>query len=121
MSSLVELLSGYATEVEMRMRLQLDAYIRGSLVRSQLPQHWNFITEKERAFFSVDKTGKATVGNGSLPDPDVTIEWKHDLLCSVLERRSIEGLLPGEEPKVTIHTRGGKIGYAMIRRSLGFG
>jgi hypothetical protein len=120
MSLLRDLLSRYSVEIEMRMKLQLDAIVRGSLVRSQLPQSWNFKTEQEAAFFSVSKDGKTSIGDGLVPNPDVTIEWKHDFLCTVLKNRSIEGIPPGEEPVVTVHTMKGRIGYAMIRRSLGF-
>jgi hypothetical protein len=120
MSVLRDLLSKYSVEIEMRMRLQLDAFVRGSLVRAQLPQKWNFKTEQEAAFFSVSKEGKTSIDDGQIPDPDVTVEWKHDLLCAVLKNRSLEGIPPGEEPMVTVHTVKGRIGYAMIRRSLGF-
>lgn len=120
MSLLRDLLAKYSVEIEMRMRLQLDAVVRGSLVRSQLPQSWNFKTEQENAFFSMSKDGKASIEEGLVSDPDVTIEWKHDFLCAVLKNRSIEGIPPGEEPIVTVHTMRGRIGYAMIRRSLGF-
>jgi len=120
MSVLRDLLAKYSVEIEMRMRLQLDAFVRGSLVRAQLPQSWNFKTEQETASFSVSKDGKTSIDDGQVPEPDVTIEWKHDFLCVVLKNRSIEGIPPGEEPVVTVHTMKGRIGYAMIRRSLGF-
>jgi len=120
MSLLRDLLSRYSVEIEMRTRLQLEMIIRGSLVRSQLPQRWNFKTEQETAFFSVSKDGKTSIDDGQAADPDVTIEWKHEFLCAVLKNRSIEGIPPGEEPVVTVHTIRGRIGYAMIRRSLGF-
>ena len=64
MSLLRDLLVKYSIEIEMRMRLQLDAVVRGSLVRSQLPQSWNFKTEQEAAFFSVSKDGKTSVDEG---------------------------------------------------------
>ena len=120
MSLLRDLLFKYSVEIEMKMRLQIEPIVRGSLVRSQLPQTWNFKTEQETAYFSVSKEGKTSIDDGQVPDPDVTIEWKHDFLCAVLKNRSIEGIPPGEEPMVTVHTLKGRIGYAMIRRSLGF-
>ncbi len=120
MSLLRDLLTKYSVEIEMRMKLQLDAVVRGSLVRSQLPQSWNFKTEEENASFTVSKEGKASIHEGLVSDPDVTIEWKNDFLCAVLKNRSVEGIPPGEEPVVTVHTMRGRIGYAMIRRSLGF-
>jgi hypothetical protein len=120
MSVLRDLLSKYSVEIEMRMRLQLDAIVRGSLVRSQLPQSWNFKTEEETASFTISKDGKASIREGLVNDPDVTIEWKHALLCAVLKGRSLEGIPPGEEPMVTVHSTKGRIGYTMIRRFLGF-
>ncbi len=120
MSDLRDLLSKLATEVEIKMRRQLETLVQGSIVRSQLPQKWNFKTEKESIIFSIDKKGATSVEVGEATDPDVTIEWKHDLLLSVVEHRSLEGIPAGAEPNVNVSTRKGKIGYTMIRKSLGF-
>ena len=120
MESILDLLNGYCTEISMRMRLQLRTIVRGSLVRTNLPQAWNFKTEAEEAYFLIDKDANASARAGRADDPDLTIEWKHDLLASVLRNRNLDGIPAGEEPKVVINSVKGRIGYAMIRRHLGF-
>jgi len=104
----------------MRMRSQLDSIIRGSIVRSQLPQVWHFKTELEEASFTVDREGNAKALLGNVGSPDVTVEWKHEYLLSVLSSRTLEGIPAGEAPKITTYTRRGKIGYSMMRKHLRF-
>lgn len=120
MTSILGLLKGYCSEIEMRMRLQLDSVIRGHIVRTQLPQVWHFVTEQEDASFLVDDKGNAEVSPGKVGSPDVTIEWKYDYLQSVLRTRTLEGIPDGEAPKITTHSMKGKIGYMMMRKHLRF-
>ena len=120
MDSIRDLLDGYCTEITMRMRLQLQTIVRGSLVRANLPQTWNFKTEAEEAYFVIDKDANASACVGRASNPDLTIEWKHDFLASVLKNRTLDGIPAGEEPKIVINSIRGRIGYAMIRRHLGF-
>lgn len=120
MNSICDLLKGYLPEIEMRMRPQLDSVVMGSIVRTQLPQSWYFITEQEEASFIVDREGNANASPGKPGDPDVTIEWKHEYLISVLSTRTLDGIPNGEGPKVTTHTMRGRIGYSMMRKYLRF-
>ena len=120
MTRIFDLLKGYCPEIEMRMRPQLDSAIRGSIVRGQLPQVWHFITEQETASFTVDRNGNAKAQEGNVGSPDVIVEWNHECLLSVLRSRTLEGIPPGEGPKVTTHTMRGRIGYSMIRKYLRF-
>lgn len=120
MTSIRDILEDYRIELEMRMRPQLDSMIRGSIVRAQLPQVWHFVTELEETSFIFDKQGNTKVSPGKAPDPDVTVEWKHEYLSSILLTRTLEGIPPGEEPKITVHSVKGRIGYAMMRKHLRF-
>lgn len=119
MSCIRGLLSNYCLEVERKLKPHLDGMTKGALIRTKLPQSWNFKTEEDEVLFNVDKQGNTSVSSGQTTNPDVTIEWKHDYLSSVLRKRSIEGIPPGEEPEVIIHTSKGQIGYNMIRKHIG--
>lgn len=120
MTTIRELLEGYRPEIEMRMQSQLEAMVRGSIVRTQLPQVIGFRTEREQASFKVDEAGNAKIYTELLPDPDVLIEWKHDYLVSVLRTRTLEGIPEGEAPRIILNTMRGRIGYSMLRRYLNF-
>ena len=120
MTSIFDALDGYRLEIQMRMQSQLEAKVRGSIVKSQLPQVLGFKTEKEEASFKVDQKGVARVYPKLLQNPDVLIEWKHEYLLSVLGTRSLKGIPEGEAPKITINTMRGRIGYTMLRRYLKF-
>lgn len=119
MSCIQELLSKYSREVERKLRPHLGGAVRGALIRTQLPQNWNFKTEEEELIFNVNMQGVASIKPGQSPDPDVTIEWIHDYLRTVLEKRSAEGLPPGEEPRIVFHSSKGQVGFNMVRKHLG--
>lgn len=68
----------------------------------------------------MDREGTAKASSGRVGEPDVTIEWSHEYLSSVLRTRTLEGIPPGEAPKVTTLTMKGKIGYSMMRKYLRF-
>ena len=118
MSCIRDLLASFCPEIEDQLKPNLSG-LKGLVVASQLPQAWNFKTETESVVFSIDKQGNASVRNGSVVAPDVTIVWKHDHLAMVLRNRSPSGLPKGALPSVTVHTSKGKRGYEILRKQIG--
>ena len=114
MGCVQELLGSLCTEVEGKVAPWLI------FIRSYLPQSWVFKTEKEVVTFSVGKDGKASVVSDALSEPDVIIDWKHDLLCQVLRTRDKKAVPSGEKPDIKILTKKGEAAYRFLRQTLGF-
>ena len=119
MNSIGELLRGLCPEVEEGLRPHLENWIEGAVIRSGLPQNWVFKTERETVTFHVSNEGKAQVTVGGAKNPDVTIQWNHDYLVSVLTNRSSVGIPQGPMPGINKHTTKGVIGFDLLRKHLG--
>ena len=118
MSCIQTLLSNLCSEVEQALKPHLQG-LEGLIVSTQLPQIWNFKTEKESVIFYIDKQGNASVVSGSAPVSDVTISWKHDYLASVLRNRSAKEIPKGEIIGYEIHTFKGQQGFNILRQQIG--
>lgn len=114
MGCIQELLGGLCAEVEGKIAPWLI------FIRSYLPQSWVFRTEKEVVTFSVSKDGKASVASNAFSEPDVIIDWKHELLCQVLKTRDKKVVPAGERPDIKILTKKGDAAYRFLRQTFGF-
>lgn len=119
MSCIQGILSSICPEVENEVKQALRGFIKGPIVRGYLPQSWVLRTEKETVTFSVDSMGNARALNGTPPNPDVIIDWKHDYAAIALRNRSKVGIPPGEQPRVTFLTKEGRTAFGFLRGRLG--
>ena len=87
-------------------------------VSGYLPQAWVFVTEAEAVSFLVDSRGNASVIEGRVPNPDVTIETSHDVLSAALRTRT-RSAVPQGPLTVTPHTGKGSAAFQYLRGRLG--
>jgi len=114
MTCIKELLGKLGPEIEGKIAPWLI------FIRSYLPQNWVFRTEKEILTLSVSKDGKATVTESESSEPDVIIEWKHDVLSTALKTRDKKAIPPEEKPSIQILTKKGDAAYGFLRQTFGF-
>jgi len=114
MSCIQELLNGISKEVEGKVGPWLI------FIRSYLPQNWVFKTEKETMTFTVGRDGKAVISSLASNEPDVVIEWTHDMLCLALKTRDRKAIPPGEKPKINIFSKKGEAAFKFLRQTFGF-
>jgi hypothetical protein len=118
MSCLESLLTKTARTFEGELRSRLQGFF-GSIIRAYLPQVWVFATDQETVSLSIDATGRATVANGALPHPDVTVEIPHDRLRAAL-KAGRKGAVPPGPLTVTPHTAKGRAAFDYLKGRLGF-
>lgn len=118
MTCLKGLFESICFDVECELKPKLSGFLSGAIIRSYLPQHWVFRTEKETITFSVDKNGNATVKTGAGGKPDVTIDIDHDYLSNVLKTRSKPSFLPNRS-NIKFHTSKGKTAFNFLKDRFG--
>jgi len=118
MDRLHQLLTGLCEEIEKQVKPNLRG-LMSLIVRGYLPQVWVFETEYGACTLFLDTEGNARVFPGTDQDRDVTIQWKHDSLASVLESRSRSSLSDGDYPDVFVHTEKGRAAFNYLKKEIG--
>lgn len=118
MDRLHQLLTGLCEEIEKQLKPNLSGP-KGLLVNGYLPQTWVFETERGACTVFLDAEGNARVLPATDQDRDVTIQWKHDSLVSVLESRSRSSVSGGDYPNVFVQTEKGRAAFNYLRNSIG--
>ncbi len=118
MTSIENLLKALCPEIESRIKPQLPG-LTGLIFKSYLPQVWVFKTEHEVVTLLVDIQGDALVFPGEDEGSDVVIEWNHDLLTSVLSKRSREGIPGVAAPIVNARSVRGREAFNYLKGALG--
>ena len=112
------LLDRICPEIEARLKPNLG--VRGLLAPTFLPQSWVFETEAGSLMVHIDALGNARVLAGAGSDRDVTVQWKQELLASVLEHKGRDSLPSNEFPNVALHTEKGGVAFDYLRKEFGF-
>ena len=115
--AVAELLRGVAPDVEKEVRSRLSGLF-GGIVRSLLPQAWEFRTDRGTASLAVGADGTARVVAGAAPHPDVTIEVGYERLRAALTSRD-RTKVPAGPLTVTPHTAKGRTAFDYLRGRLG--
>jgi len=113
-----ELLSGFCVQAEAELKPKLQGFT-GMILGGFLPQVWVFETESESVTVIADANGRVTIRPGDGLQRDLTIRWKEDLLCGVLETRSRRGVPIGEVPTVIRHSQKGGAAFNYLKGRLG--
>jgi hypothetical protein len=117
MSCVERLLGNAARALEPEIQSRMKGFL-GGFLRAHLPQTWVFETEDGVASLTVDASGRASVGPGTGPNPDVTVTIPHDQLAAVLARPR-EARTPPRGVVVTPHTARGRAAFGYLRGRLG--
>lgn len=118
MGRVEELLSGFCVDAEMELKPRLQG-LTGLFLKGYLPQVWVFETESENVTVVAEPSGRVTIQGGDGSQRDVTIRWRHDLLCKVLETRTRDGVPAGEGPVLIRHTAKGSVALDYLKGRLG--
>lgn len=118
MSELMEIFESLCPEIEKELKPKLNSILLGPFIKGYLPQQWVFRTEKETVTFSVDKKGIASVKEGEVKEPDVTIEIDHEFLVAALKSRSQPEKSP-EKNEIEFHTTKGETAFNFLKKQLG--
>jgi len=113
-----QLLTELCEEIERQVKPNLRG-LKGLIVTGYLPQVWVFETEYGASSLFLDTEGNARVFPGAERDRDVTIQWKHDALVSVLESRSRGSVSDGDYPNVFVHTDKGRAAFNYLKKYVG--
>lgn len=113
-----QLLTGLCEEIERQVKPNLRG-LKGLLILGFLPQTWVFETEYGACTVFLDTEGNARVFPGADRDRDVTIQWKHDSLASVLELGSRNAVSEGDYPNVFVHTEKGRAAFNYLKKDIG--
>lgn len=118
MDRMHQLLTGLCEEIERQVKPNLRG-LKGEIVSSYLPQVWVFETEYGSWSLFLDTEGNARVFSGAERDRDVTIQWKHDTLVSVLESRSRVSVSDGDYPNVFVNSDKGRAAFNYLKKYVG--
>lgn len=118
MGRIEELLTGFCVDAEGELKPKLSGFT-GLLLRGFLPQVWVFETESESVTVLADSNGNVSIQHGDGFQRDLTIRWRHDLLCKVLETKSKDCVPSGEIPTVVRHTAKGGAAFNYLKGRLG--
>jgi hypothetical protein len=118
MGRLEELLSGFCVDAERELKPKVQGFT-GLFLRGFLPQVWVFETESELVTVLADANGNVSVRQGDGLRRDLTIRWRQDLLCEVLESKSKRSVPSGEVPTVVRHTDKGGAAFNYLKGRLG--
>jgi hypothetical protein len=119
-SCIESLLGPVCYEIEAELKPALANFLKGMIVRGYLPQTWVFETENEANTLTVDTSGNAAVFSGAAGPRDVTINWSHDFLSTVLRTRSQASVPYGQHPRITCHTQKGQTAFNFLKKRFGF-
>ncbi|MCI4348762.1 MAG: hypothetical protein L3J93_00875 [Thermoplasmata archaeon] len=117
MSCLKPALEAVGHDLEPRLARSLQGML-GGMIRAYLPQRWVFVTEEGTASLTIDERGHASVADGPLVSPDVTIASSHARLSAALTTRDRTRIPPGPFT-ATPHTAKGRAAYEFLRGRLG--
>lgn len=118
MESIVRLLGDLCPEIELFLRKEANDLV-DTLGERYLPQYWVFQTEVETATLMIDRQGKASAHQGGIPQPDVTVRWRHDLLMTVIRTRSRASVPDGFYPAVQKRPPKGQAVFNLLREQIG--
>lgn len=118
MRSIMSLLDGVCAEIESQLRPGLNGTQR-FLIVGFLPQTWVFETENQVVSLVVDRHGNVFTQAMNRGDRDVTIQWKHEYLASVLMTRSTACVPHDELPTIIFHTEKGRTAFEFLKNRLG--
>ena len=118
MGRVEDLLSGFCVDAEGELKPKLQGFT-GLVLRGFLPQVWVFETESELVTVLADANGNVSVRQGDGLQRDLTIKWRHDMLCKVLETKTKDCVPIGEEPTVIRHTNKGGAAFNYLKGRLG--
>jgi len=118
MGRVEELLTGFCVDAEGELKPKLSGFT-GLLLRGVLPQVWVFETESESVTVLADSNGNVSIQHGDGFQRDLSIRWRHDLLCKVLETKSKDCVPSGEIPTVVRHTAKGGAAFNYLKGRLG--
>jgi hypothetical protein len=118
MGKVEELLQGFCVEAEAELRPRLQGFT-GMILGSFLPQVWVFETESESVTVRASQDGRICIVPADGLQRDLTIKWREDMLCNVLQARSRIGVPEGEVPEVVRHTQKGGAAFNYLRGRLG--
>jgi hypothetical protein len=118
MGRVEDLLSGFCVDAERELKPKLQG-LTGLFLRGFLPQAWVFETESESVTVLADANGNVSIWQGNGLQRDLTIKWRHDLLCKVLETKTKDCVPSGERPTVISHTNKGGVAFNYLKGRLG--
>jgi len=118
MGRVEDLLAGFCVDAERELKPKLQGFT-GLFLRGFLPQVWVFETESESVTVLADTNGNVSIRQGDGFQRDLTIRWRHDLLCKVLETKTKDCVPSGEKPTVVRHTDKGGAAFNYLRGRLG--
>lgn len=118
MGQVENLLSGFCVDAEKELKPRLEG-LTGLFLKNFLPQVWVFETESETVTVLADPQGNVSIRQGDGFQRDLTIKWRHDLLCNVLQTRTKDSVPNGEMPTVVCHTNKGGAAFNYLKGRLG--
>jgi hypothetical protein len=118
MGRVEDLLSGFCVDAENELKPKLQGFT-GLFLRGFLPQVWVFETESESVTVLAEPNGNVSIRQGDGFQRDLTIRWRHDLLCQVLETRTKDCVPIDERPTVVRHTDKGGAAFNYLKGRLG--
>lgn len=117
MTPVASTLAPVCPQLERELKPHLSGFFSG-IVRSYLPQAWNFTTEQGSATLWVDTNGSASVVDGAVRDLDVSIRWGQAQLDWAIGSQGKGPRPPGPDPQFTFHTEKGRTAFGFLRRRL---
>jgi hypothetical protein len=118
MSCILSLLRNLFPEIEHELKTGLQSG-KGPDIEEFLPQFWVFETENETVSLMINAQGKAYAQTGEVPNRDLTIRWKHDVLALVLRSGNRASVSRDAHPEVIIHKPEGQAAFDFLRGRLG--
>jgi len=118
MGRVEDLLSGFCVDAEGELKPKLQGFT-GLVLRGFLPQVWVFETESESVTVMADADGHVSIKQADGLQRDLTIRWRHDLLCQVLETKTKDCVPSGETPTIVRHTAKGGAAFNYLKGRIG--
>jgi hypothetical protein len=115
MNRAATLLENVGTQIQPEIQKQLGGLF-GGIVRAYLPQAWVFETDEGIATLHVDRSGAASVVEGSAERPDVTVRVPYAPLAKALKNRT---RIAPSAVNVTPHTSKGQAAFDYLRGRVG--